>query len=257
MTLFSAPRNHRRRGLYSVAAAILTGFAAGAVRGADGIIIKDDFHDTDEAEYSQPMTGRPPSLVNHPKGTWQLASGDGDYEARVQNAGINPANPQTAMFHNLASAAISLAGNGDYAKPARLVVSADLYQEDASCDYVLLGFYSERGGEHNYDPLLHFTGLKVNVDGSVALVENGTAQPAVAWSGGTFNPSMPTKVSFEVDTTKGTIANVTVDGSGSRYAFTTAAFTDGATAYAGIGGKGNSNASVFADNFTVSAGTGR
>ncbi len=213
------------------------------------VIISDDFNCTDPW-YWKYMAARTPA-TDLPGGRWIYESGDGDYEAFVQGSSANSANPDMAIFHFAASTGISIASQGTYVKPSNLTISADLKFGDSTCQYVLLGFYSGLNSR-SFNPAGSFTGLKLNVDGSLSLVQNGIVGTAVAWSGSAFSPTTFRNLSYAVNTSTGAISNVVLAGSGSSYSFKSTAFTDGATSYAGIGGAGSQYGSVMVDNFAVS-----
>ena len=235
-------------------AAALTALLAGSSRAANEIV-SDDFNYT-STTYSSNMTGRVPTLVNLPTSTWKLACGDGDYEAQVKGPYYDATNPYAARFHNVASSAISLSSSGTYVKPPQMTLSGDLRIQNSTCNYVLLGFYSALTGTHSYNPLANFTGLKLNRDGGLVLVQGGVASTSVTWAGATFTPSAYHNLSYSVNTSGGSIANVALAGSTAVYAYTATGFTDAATAYAGIGGQGYNSTvgNVVVDNLVVRSG---
>jgi hypothetical protein len=122
-----------------------------------------------------------------------------------------------------------------------------------------VGFYSVAYATRNADATwgnqngsYNFTGLNISsATGTVTLYANGVAGSAIAYTG-TFSPAVPFTVSYQVDTTTGAISNVSIPGSSSSYVFTTSAFTDAATAYAGFGMQGGTTAQGNVDNFSVS-----
>jgi len=72
-------------------------------------------------------------------------------------------------------------------------------------------------------------------NGSLTLFEHGKAMATVKYTG-TFDEVPAHRLSYDVDTTTGAISNVNLSGSTSDYStLKSSAFTDAATAYAGIG----------------------
>lgn len=248
--------------MHALPACLLGGWLAGSAAVVAEDIIGDDFNNT-SSTYSASMTGRTPTLVNLPSGTWVLASGDGNYETYVRGSSSYPgstSHPYSGQFHNIASSAITLGDGYDYVKPAQLDLAADLAfgNTTPTTRYVLLGFYSAISTTKTYNPQLNFTGLRLNTNGSLTLVQNGTASSTINWSGGTFTPTAFTRLSYSVDTSNGSIFNVGLAGSNATYAFSTTAFTDAATAYLGIGGRGDNSGiasgAVYVDNLSVGGG---
>lgn len=214
-----------------------------------------------------PIQGRIPDKVNAPGGKWatarDLPGGDvgscmmGSLDRHAPSKDVVAAYP--VMQGNLSMDPagrdvifIPLASQGDYRKPVRFTISADLggyYQANAA-----LGFYSAppetdanhvvKGGE----PLFkNFTGLIFAIwsntkatpagraNGALTLYENGKPGPSVAFTG-IFDNAHAHRLSYDVDTASGAISNVRLSGSTSDYsAFKSKAFTDAATAYAAVG----------------------
>jgi len=200
-------------------------------------IVKDLFQENPNPESYQNMTivGVKPAPVDLPGTAWQLAGGDGAYETNLTPPGEQGYH---ASFHNVASAALSLANAGPYTKPVVLTLSADLsFAGDtpgAGC--CLLGFYSALSGGHNMDIMAHFTGLALQKDGSLQLVENGVGAGTAIKYTGKFDPDQIVTLTYSIDISKGTISNILLSGSTSAYAFTSSAFTSAATAFLAIGG---------------------
>jgi len=207
------------------------------------VIFKDTFQENHGAQsyMNVQMTGVKPAPINAPGVSWDLASGDGTYEAFITP--ITPGNlalmSSSACFHNVASAALSLASGATFNKPSVLNISADVsFGGDSTSGCCYLGFYSSLPGKHTSDPEANFTGLRFQKNGNVQLVENGkiATAPGVSYKG-TYDPAKPVTLSYTIDTAKGTISNASVSGSSNTYTFATTAFTNAATAFAGIGGK--------------------
>lgn len=113
------------------------------------------------------------------------------------------------------------------------------------------------GSTGGMDPLTGFTGLVLQGDGSVVLVENGTPSPSIAYTG-RFPADGWVTLSYVVDTATGGISSVALTGSRSVYDLSTSAFTDAATAFAALGLENGAAASqtLLADNFLVTAPAG-
>jgi len=222
------------------------------------VIIKDTFQE-DTANPDNPQNiavdGVKPAPVNLPGAAWQMVTGDGSDEAYL----TPPATTGAACFHNVAAAGLSLAGNGtgNYVKPTTMTVSADMaFATDAPTGTCFFGFYSKLSGPHTGNPTANFTGLVLQKNGTLQLIENGTASGTGVAFTGKYDPTTPVTVSYTIDTTKGTIANVTLNGSTSAYSFTSKAFTNAATAFLGIGGQTDGGSMSYFTNLQLSAGTG-
>jgi len=198
------------------------------------------------------LAGVKAAPVNLPGATWQLAVGDGAYETNLTPPGELGF---LASFHNTASGALSLASNGTYVKPTILTVSAELSFDGTSpAGYGLLGFYSALSGEHTGNTLAHFTGVALQKDGSLQLIENGVAAATTLKYTGKYDPMQPVTLTYSVDTTKGTVSNISLSGSSTAYAFTSSAFTAAATAFLGIGGTTDGNSFCYFNNLQLWAG---
>jgi len=198
-------------------------------------IIKDTFQENTSAQ-SYPnleIDGVKASPTNLPGSSWQLASGDGTYEAFITTATASSGDTaalknSAACFHNVASAGLSLTSSGSYVKPAALTISADLSFGGVSpTGYCLLGFYSALPGKSTYNPLANFTGLQLQKDGSLQLIEAGTSGANGITYMGKYDPAKPVTLSYTIDANK-------------------------ATAFAGIGGQTDGTSWSFFNNFVVS-----
>jgi len=220
------------------------------------VIVKDTFQEaTNPPDNPQnlEMAGAKPSPVNLPGATWQLATGDGTYESYL----TPPATTAAACFHNVASVGLSLAGNGAYVKPSVLTVSADsAFAGDSATGVCLLGFYSALTGPHTANPVANFTGLELQKNGALQLIENGVPSATAISYTGTYDPTKPVTLSYTIDTGKGTISNISLSGSTSTYSFTSKAFTNAATAFLGIGGQTDGTSMSYFTNLQLSSGAG-
>jgi hypothetical protein len=136
-----------------------------------------------------------------------------------------------------------------------MTISADLsFGGDSPTGYCLLGFYSALPGKGTYNPLANFTGLALQKDGGLQLIENGVSKGAGIKYTGKYDPAQPVTLSYSIDTTKGTISKISLKGSTSTYAMTSSAFTNSATAFAGIGGQTDSKSASYTNNLKISSG---
>jgi hypothetical protein len=231
-----------------------TNAAGGAAAPSQQVVVNETFQENaapDNYYNNVGLDGLKASPTNLPNATWHLASGDGAYEAYVTPVLANPG----ACFHNIASAGLSLASAGGYVKPTVMTISAEMgIAGDSPDGYCLLGFYSALPGGKTYNPTANFTGLSLQRDGSLELIEKGKASQSGVKFTGTFDPSVPVKLAYSIDTQKGTITNVSLVGSSSVYTFTTNAFTDSATAFAGIGGVTGGNGFCYYTSLQVTQG---
>jgi len=199
-----------------------------------------------------PVEGVKAAPVNLPGASWQMATGDGAYEAYL----TPPATTAAACFHNVAAIALNLAGNGSYTKPKTMTVSAAMaFATDAATGTCYVGYYSKLQGPHTGNPAGNFTGLILQKDGKLQLVENGTAAGAAIPYTGKYDPTTPATVTFTVSTTNGSISNVSVSGSTSAYTFTSKAFTDAATAYLGVGSQTDGASMGYCTLLQLASGT--
>lgn len=225
-------------------------------------IVRDGFSAT-AAQYGEPLTnsttvggtGLAPSEVNLPGGTWKLAGG-GIYDS-YEYAASNPYLPGVsyATGHNGGAAAITL---GSYNLSRSLTVSSSFKfaiaeGSGANSGYALVGFYNAPKTAQYQSELAGFSGLRVNLNGSLQVVISGTASGSAVAYGGTFDPAAFQTLTYTVNTNDGSISAVSYGGSNAVYPFSTGGFTNTATAYAGIGGTlGNNSSAVAFDTFAVS-----
>jgi hypothetical protein len=127
---------------------------------------------------------------------------------------------------------VSVASTGSYAKPSNLTISANLNPQVTTGTQgfrgVGLGYFSAAGGGNGFTS---FTGLALNPNGNLTLIENAASGASVAYSGSwTANQMHP--VSYTIDARSGSVSNVLLDGQSKS--FTTTAFTNAATTRAGF-----------------------
>jgi len=218
---------------------------------AETVIIQEDFTNSIGGAINIP--GLAPDVTNLPGGTW--TEGAGWNWGGPQKLGYGTYLNACDMGENGEVLGISLASNGSYTKPTQFSISADVEIHGSKTDAmggVALGFYSviptlDTGDGDDNVVLPHFTGLKLTEDGALTLYEDGVAKNAIAGPGitrGTFYT-----LSYDVNTTNGTISNVSLQGSTSTYNFTSTAFADAATIFAAYAVRGDRGAM---DNFVVS-----
>ncbi len=178
-------------------------------------------------------TGKAPVGTNLPGGNYLVTGGGGGDGRYFSN---------TAEMHNGGGVAIQL---GSYNDSTVLTASADISFNNVTAPvqatgYALLGF-STVAGNGNYSPsspVPNFTGLRVNLDGSVALVVQGSIGSAIAY-GGTYTQATPQRLSYTVNTTTGAISDITFGSSTASYNFVTTGITNARTELFGIGGSVN------------------
>jgi hypothetical protein len=200
--------------------------------------------DTFTAANGTQLVGRAPADANVP----------GDVYARTGAAGWSTLVQGNAAELNAdVGVSVSIASTASYTKPLTLTISGSLNPQAITGTQgfrgVGLGYYPAPGGGNGFTG---FTGLALNPNGNLTLMENGTPGASVAYVG-TWTANQMHLLSYNVDTRSGAISNVVLDGQSKSY--TTTAFNTAATTRAGfyasaaVGGvKG------LVDNFAVSAG---
>jgi hypothetical protein len=162
---------------------------------------------------------------------------------------------------------ISIASAGSYVKPTHLHVQADIRSgitTGTDTTYgrgVGLGFYDNTYEASTISvPMKGFTGIVLANDGGLYLYKCssaygvGTASSKVAY-GGTFNTNAYYTLAYDVDTTKGSLSNITLSGSTADYSgLTSSDFTDAATANLGFFASSEDwGAYGFVDNVALSS----
>lgn len=226
--------------------------AVSSVHAANIPIISDGFNIPNWTNV--PIVGRTPP-TSTPASSF-VKIGQPNYLGIQQNP--NDVLFSKAGFQNYVGAAISIQSAGSYTKPATLAISGDLspwYAGLSGTSGVGLGFYSSsiplHNGTYTPNPLTAFTGLRLMSTGDLVLFENGVAGTSIAFAGGTFNGSAFTTLSYEINTGTGAISNVQLAGSTATYNYSSTAFTDAATQYAGFFNVGGQNSNGALDNFAV------
>gem|GEM_PF-587217 len=205
---------------------------------AEQTVISDTFNGADKA----PVENRWPDTKNLPGVTWSaISSGKG--HGCVPALGTVPDIPTAPMAYLTCSGnstgaiVIPLSNQGTYIKPQRFTIYADLASFPGNA-HPALGFYSALPSESVEK---NFTGLKLvcggsdaAANGTLVLYQNGTPSTSVKYTG-TFDLKKLHRLSYDVDTSTGAISNVKLEDSSSDYSvFHTTAFTNAATAYAGV-----------------------
>lgn len=235
-------------------AAVIILVTVGSIQGA--IIISDDF-DVPGTWDQRVVTGVGPNLANLPGGTWQEAHGWDWAEPRTRGSGFGGV-PNAAQLQDDTGLAVSIMDAGSYIKPSQFSISADIAitAGDAGVGAVALGFYTaapppaDRAGGAGITERTNFTGLLVDDGGSLQLIESGLLV-GLAIDGPDLDRNTLYRLIYDVDTSTGSISNVSLDGN--PFTFTTSAFSGSATAYAAFLASGGQNTDGAVDNFTVSS----
>jgi len=186
--------------------------------------------------------------TNLPDGNWVWGAvgGGGNSESPAIFANWDTGNPQNVMFFRYENTAlgIPIGSNGTYEKPAKLTFTirirawGDIFGAGFWPNMTRLGFGS--------NPLYSFTGFRINnAARTIQLYENGTARDSVPY------PGAGGILSITINTVSGELLSVTwataPGAPPTELNFTSSAFTDAATQFAGaIGGGGNTR--VIIDN---------
>jgi hypothetical protein len=210
--------------------------------------------DTFTADDGTPLNGWTPDTANLPGGSW-VQQGGWWYDPTIQSG--------TAELDTDRGASVSMASNGGYVKPTQFTISASLHvgnvaaaDGDIHVRGVGLGFYANQdGGENGFT---NFCGVYLQPDGSLAYAdswESGAQLTSTAYLPyqGSWDAGVWHTLSYNVDTTTGTISNVVLDGTGYTFAGGDAVFTDGQTTAAGIVvSDSNGDGIGHVDDFNVS-----
>ena len=216
-------------------------------------VIRDEFYVPGAWDVLN-IPGTSPSVTNLPGGVWQEAHGWDWAEPRTRGTGYG-GTPSAAVLQDDTGLAVSLASSGSYTKPEQMTISADvaITAGEPGVGSVALGFYADppppadRAGT-GVNERTNFTGLLLSDDGSLQLIEYGTLI-GTALDGPDLDRDTFYNLSYEVDTTDGSIENVQLDGN--PFNFTSVAFTDAATMFAAFLASGGQNTDGAVDNFTI------
>lgn len=219
-------------------------------------IIQDSFSGTG----GDLIAGRVPDGTNLPGGSWQVdqynRNGTGSAKISTTEGNVIPSMLLSCGGNSSVAGAVSISSSGTYTKPAQLTIQADLHVSGMSNVTLpphgaMLGFYATPPATGT-DPISGFTGLVLQMDGSLVLVESGTMVSTINYTG-TFNASSFNTLSYSIDTMTGAISNVQLTGSTSNYNFTSLAFTNSATDYAAAGARNSfgRDQRAYVDNFMV------
>ncbi len=193
--------------------------------------------------------------TNLPGGNWLVGGGFTWANPRVPATwmgedfknSINMADQQTAV-------ALSLGSAGAYVKPTQFSVSAELAMIENRNHLIGLGFWSPMVPRYAPTSTAGFTGLMLNEQNDTLQVyANGVATGAAVSTGTDASESTPAlnvfySLSYDVDTTTGSISNVKFAGN-SVVGLSTTAFTDAATQFVGALSAADSRA--FMKNLAV------
>lgn len=161
----------------------------------------------------------------------------------------------TAQMHNGGGVGLAM---GTYNDSDVLTLSADISFDNVTAPiqtsgYALLGFYTAASTGQYQSGLAKFTGLRLNLDGSIQLYLQGTASGSAVAYGGTYAPATAGNLTFTISTVTGAISGISFGSSSANYTgITTTGFTVARTEFVGIGGSLNNSANwITFDNFTV------
>ena len=239
--------------------------------------------DTFSGPINGAIKGRTPNQADLPGGRWKTAfvrMMPGSYtrfKPSVMTVAGMPSPLASLQCRGSSSGAItiSLASRGSYKKPQRFTISAEL---GSTLPPTALGFYSKLPTPENGKSVnryfvgltsveRYFTGLLLITSrpldppqwpadkplGTLILFQNGYPAMSVPYTG-KFDPKKLHRLSYSVNTRTGAITNVHLQGSTSDYSvFRSRAFTNAATAYAGIAVPYFGQA--YARNFQVAVNT--
>jgi hypothetical protein len=161
------------------------------------------------------------------------------WDSGAQNI-ANLAEEKTAL-------GVSLATSGSYTKPTHLRISADLQVDATRANGGGLGFWSAMPARTDTaDSLIGFTGLNLRANGDLQLYANGAAVGSPVATGALTSGTFYT-LSYNIDTASGAISNVVFNGTART--FSSSAFTNAATTFAGVLTRTGARASTR--NFSV------
>jgi len=222
---------------------ILSAVGLASSHATAAVIVLDNFTNTGGAG-ARPIGTllelTPPADVNLPGNNWIEGWGNGNRNPDLQTF----AGEGTARLSSDVGLGTSIASFGAYVKPTQMSLSArfDVSNVDGSSSHngAGLGFYNVI--DNSAFGFTNFRGLSVNPDsGALNLLNNTTLNnttldstfvQSLAYSG-TWNPAVYHTLSYDVNTTGGTLSNVVLDGT--SYSFNaTNIFTVTNTAYFGI-----------------------
>jgi len=142
-----------------------------------------------------------------------------------------------------------ISSTGGYTEPTQLTIQAGIQVNQYLGSFWtngLLGFWSSPGT----NPLTGFSGIQYDVYGNLTLWQNGVQGATDAYTG-TLSPAAFNTLAFTINTTNGSISDVSFGGN-TNYSFTASGFTTAATAYAGLGEVGNNEQNWSnAENFVL------
>ena len=171
--------------------------------------------------------------TNLPGGNWIWGAG-WNWSAPLVNATWMGGTLQNAASFGEEKSAlgISLASEGTYTKPATIHVSALVETTDSGHPNGRngLGFWATIPARSDSEvSFTGFTGVSFKADGTLAVIENGVAGATASVSALAYSTLY--SLSYDVDTTTGSLSNVVFNGS--SVSLSTTAFTSAATTYVG------------------------
>lgn len=186
--------------------------------------------------------------VNLPGATWVVGAGWNWGTPFVSAVWDPPGVPLNVapLAEEDTAVGVSIASAGGYTKPALLRISASVSMGGTKNNTAGVGFWSAMPVRANGTPssIDNFTGLIMNEVNGTLQVYSGGALNGSAVSVGTLAEGVTYTLVFDVDTATGAISGVTFDGSAVSGLASTA-FTDAATAFAGVLSGGNSRLTLL------------
>lgn len=184
--------------------------------------------------------------ANQPGGNWIWGAGyNWTAGPQVNATWLGGLQNAVTLSNESESLGLSLASNGGYTKPIEFSISVAIEYTQFITDkpvsdsnILRLGFWSAMGAPGGApNSLTNFTGLVINTDhtngsATMMLSENGALSGNVAL-GTTISVGALYDFSYTVNTSTGAISGISFNGSPVA-AFSTTAFTNSATAFAGV-----------------------
>ena len=226
-------------------------------------LIDDTFSGTNGST----IDGRTPDTTDVPQVNWEYIGWSfvqGGFNGGNANAvDTSTGNPSPSMgLSGYQGDALDIGSNSHYTKPNSLAISGDIEVsggESGTTDGgnppnalgVGIGYFSavDTSGATSF-PQSDFTGFALSNDGvDLSLIVNGAVIKSIAADAGTEN-----FYSLSYTVTNGALTNLTFNGTDDTSDFSTTAFTNAATAYAGVFAQNYSGYDEEVDNFVL-AGT--
>jgi len=219
---------------------------------AQTIISAGNFTSTGD---SQPLNGTTTGITtNLPGGSWVWGGGYSWAAPRVNATWLSGPQNAADLGEEITAVGTSIASSGGYTKPTSLTISADINFYDAghANSIVGLGFWSTMPGRVDYSTngFQNFTGLALGANGTLSIYSGDSFSSAVSLGGPlSINNTSFYNLSYNVDTTTGTVSGIVFNGS-SVSGLSSTSFSNAATQFAGLSTYSASRGSF--DNLVVS-----